>query len=71
MGGEGQMSIEGKNQVLFYKTPHEGISFLGSLWNSAVALEVLEVTTWQLRGEVASAALCTDYSGNQIHGWKT
>ena len=71
VGGEGQMSIEGKNQVLFYKTPHEGINFLGSLWNSAVGLEVLEVTTWQLRGEVASAALCTDYSGNQICGWMT
>ena len=56
MGGEGQMSIEGKNQVLFYKTPHEGIDFLGSLWNCAVAWEVLEVTTWQLRGDVASAA---------------
>ena len=56
VGGEGQMSIEGKNQVLFYKTPHEGIDFLGSLWNCAVAWEVLEVTTWQLRGDVASAA---------------
>ena len=44
VGGEGQMSIGGENQMLFQKIPYGGISILGSFLGSSVEWEALEDT---------------------------